>query len=442
MKEKFSERNTSAVLEYPFDFKRYTEQRLREIDDLDERRFAKRVLLEGLGNVIRYTEQKYRELEKRIYEEVRTVENRYETAMTIVRREHYDPTNPTLYPVCGHDLEPEKLAAELSGSEKLYLGTIFLELNEAEQREFERYETFSGFVRSEDGRKEALFHISRTGRYRAAIGELYQIFLDNHVPWETVNTGYLDKFYDVFLVLPHDDGPESTEAGCVLLRDAEIEFGSFSSCVRYDRIPLWNMEWVRFDGNDFMFPCMDGIYYEHEFSLADKTQKDGYLVQANEEILEIRHEKDRIVMKSEKETFESWRILHIIQSETVRSLDYDAPLLTNHRRDSFIRRYSESSGVRLMTKADLMRRIMELDVGDFIEAVGYEIDSDTKAYPLREGMNWFMQDELFPLDGRKVLVLKFEEKQPGHYLNDSMVRFVISGLQTEISEYRCVGVIV
>ena len=32
-----------GIQEYPFDFERYIEERLREINDLDERRFAKMV---------------------------------------------------------------------------------------------------------------------------------------------------------------------------------------------------------------------------------------------------------------------------------------------------------------------------------------------------------------------------------------------------------------
>lgn len=71
-----------------------------------------------------------------------------------------------------------------------------------------------------------------------------------------------------------------------------------------------------------------------------------------------------------------------------------------------------------MTKTDLFRRIMELDIRDYIEVIGYEICESTGAYPNVEGMNWFVRDELFPLESRKVLLLKFKEKQPGHYLND------------------------
>ena len=45
------ENNMSAIREYPFDFDRYLEERLREINDLDERRFTKELLLNGLGRV-------------------------------------------------------------------------------------------------------------------------------------------------------------------------------------------------------------------------------------------------------------------------------------------------------------------------------------------------------------------------------------------------------
>ncbi len=56
----------NGIEEYPFDFERYIEERLREIDDLDERRFAKKVLLDGLGRGIRCMEAKYKQLEQRI----------------------------------------------------------------------------------------------------------------------------------------------------------------------------------------------------------------------------------------------------------------------------------------------------------------------------------------------------------------------------------------
>ena len=85
---KWFENNMSAVREYPFDFERYMEQRLREIDNLDERRFMKEILLQGLGSAVQFMEEKYRKLERRVYDEYEPRANQYETVMTIVKREH------------------------------------------------------------------------------------------------------------------------------------------------------------------------------------------------------------------------------------------------------------------------------------------------------------------------------------------------------------------
>uniref|UniRef100_UPI002432C79C hypothetical protein n=1 Tax=Enterocloster clostridioformis TaxID=1531 RepID=UPI002432C79C len=433
--ENWKDNNLSAILEYPFDFERYMEERLREIDDLDERKFAKKLLLEGLGKVIRCTEAKYQQLERRVYEELEIEDNQYEAVLTIVKRSHYDPTNGTLFPVSEEDLDETVLKETWSDGSRRWLGSIFLEASDDRQRDFQDRTKFTGTLVKAEENRAAAFEILPAMRYREVMEGLYLVFQDNHIPWDTINTGYLDKFYDVFIYI------EGTEPAPDSLEEVTIDFEEYKEDIRYGLIPLWNLEWVTFDSADFMLPCINGIYYEHEFSLEDKDEKDGYLIQSNEDILEIRHEKNKIVIKSLKETFENWKALHLVQKETVRSLDYNAPLLTNRKRDSFIRRYAENSRVQLMTKTDLFRRIMELDIRDYIEVVGYEICESARDFPNTEGMNWFVRDELFPMESRKVLLLKFKERQPGHYLNGSMVRFVISQMQLEISEYRCVGVI-
>ena len=422
------------VLEYPFDFERYIAEQLREIDDLEERGFAKKVLLEGLGSIIARTEKSYRELEQRIYRETEVPESRYGIASTVIKREHYDPTNGTLFPVVPTDLWREEGTEALSAGEYLYAGTLFLEAGDDLCAEFEAEGDFTGTA---DG-KETVFHICRAVRYRDAVERLYRIFLDNCVPWTTVNTGYLDKFYDIYV---EQQGMQEENGDGYTAAALDIRFGRYGKMVHMDAIPLWNVEPVTFDSMNFMVPCIDGIHYEHEFATGGDRQEDGYLIQSREEILEIRHETDRIVLRTAKESFQKWTALRIVQGEFMHSLDYDMPLLSNRRKDSFIRRYAEGTGVRLLTKADLFRRIMETDTGDYIEAEDYEILDDGSEYPAQEGMNWFVRDELFPMDGRKVLLLKFRAKSMGHYLNGSMVRFVVSQIQMDVSEYRCVGIL-
>ena len=58
------------MLDSGFDYENYIQKRLKEIDDLDERRFAKELLTESLGKVLKCTESKYDALEKRIQNEL------------------------------------------------------------------------------------------------------------------------------------------------------------------------------------------------------------------------------------------------------------------------------------------------------------------------------------------------------------------------------------
>lgn len=102
------------VLEYPFDFEKYIARQLCEIDDLEERGFAKKVLLEGLGAIIARTEQCYRELEQRIYRELKVPESRYGIVSTVIRLEHYDPMSGTLFPVASMELWREECTEALS----------------------------------------------------------------------------------------------------------------------------------------------------------------------------------------------------------------------------------------------------------------------------------------------------------------------------------------
>ena len=87
-----------GVMEYPFDFQSYIQERLRDIRDLDERHFAKEVLLNGMGKAIQAMERKYEDLQERVYQEIEPEHNRYEISMTVIDRRHFDPTNHTLFP--------------------------------------------------------------------------------------------------------------------------------------------------------------------------------------------------------------------------------------------------------------------------------------------------------------------------------------------------------
>ena len=86
-------------------------------------------------------------------------------------------------------------------------------------------------------------------RYREVMEGLYLVFQDNHIPWDTINTGYLDKFYDVFIYI------EGTEPAPDSLEEVTIDFEEYKEDVRCGLIPLWNLEWVRLTALISCFPA-------------------------------------------------------------------------------------------------------------------------------------------------------------------------------------------
>ncbi len=88
-----------------FDYQKYIQERLREIDDMDERRYAKEVLAEGLGKIFHWTEQKYTALENRVEEELYIPWNRYSVSTTVVEKDVYDPINSYWNPVAPQDTD-------------------------------------------------------------------------------------------------------------------------------------------------------------------------------------------------------------------------------------------------------------------------------------------------------------------------------------------------
>lgn len=433
--------NLSGLEEYPFDFKRYIEERLREIDDLGERGYAKEVLLTGLGNAIQMTEEKYQALERRIYEELELQGSQFEVVTTVIRREHYDAINQTLFPVLEADLQEQKLSKASSSDQEMHAGTIFLKITEAELMRWRPERRFVAFWEYQDQIENVTISVRPAKRYRQQIERLYQMFQDNQIAWETIHVGHLERFFDVYIEIK--SLPErilKNSSPQIFLSELDIQWDDVKPNVEFGMIPLWNIERLSFDSEKFKEATIDGSYYAHDINIKDWVETDGYMIEKNEEILEIRHEQKKIVVKSIQEEFRNWPVLHFTQKKTIRSLDYQESLLTNHKRDTFLGRFSAGSGIRLMTKADLFRRIMDLDIREYIKVVGYEIRETLTEIPEMESMNWFVPEGLIPFNHRRFLLLQFETIQPEHYLTDSMINFVVSQLQMELMEYYLVGV--
>lgn len=415
------------IEEKMFDYEKYIQDRLKEIDDLDERRFAKELLLEGLGNVFTWAERKYDALEKRIQNELDVPWNSFHVFMTIIDRADYDPINHFWFPVCEDDVK-KNIKRECE--------TVYLAADERVCREFNEQKVLVG-TDSKTG-EIVRFRIERSARYQQSIKKLYELFAGNYIPWQTLHLGHLERFYDL---IPEDGTLVDKE------RDEErvFQYGEWDKYIQTGKILLWNIDKTSIHSNEYRIPCIDEAFYEHVFYLSqEQTNEDGYLIEAGEEILSVRYEKNKIILKTKKAPLENVFLYRLYQGKPEESAGYRYPVLSNGRKDNLAARYLHQTGNFIQTPMELHRKIEEMTGGYQINVLGYEIAAHVEGKLLSGDMNVFTGTRIFGQDKRSILLIKMQREAQAEedYLYESQIRYILSVLQMEFLEYRCVGILV
>lgn len=414
--------------EKQFDYENYIQRRLREIDDLDERKYARELLLEGLGKIFAWTDAKYEALEQRICRELNVPGKRFHTYMTIVKKEDYDPINNFWFPVCEQDVK---------GDRKQGYETVYLVADEKGCREFLEQGTVTGIL--EGSGKQIRFLIRKAGRYEEMIKRLYKLFTNNHISWQVVHMGHLERFFE--LVPTQELTPGSR---------VSIQWDKWESCVKTGIIPLWNIQRTAINSREYRMPCIDEVFYEHIFYLPDeRVEEDGYLMETKEDILSLRYEENRVLLKTKKDALKDVCIYRMHQGAPTESYGYQYPVLSNCRKDNLAARYLHQTGNFIQTPMEILRKIEEMSGSYEVDVLGYEItgrvENDMAAGKLFWGdMNGFIGAQVFTDDRRSILLFKMriKEKQQADYLCKSQMRYILSQLQMEFMEYKCVGVLV
>ncbi len=412
------------IEEKAFDYENYIQEQLRRIDDLDERRFAKELLLESLGKMIAWSDLKYDALEQRIQKELDIPWKDFHVCMTVIDRKDYDPINNFWFPVCEEDVKKKQV---------LSCETIYLAADEKECKAFLEMGTLQGI--SENTGESIRFKIKSSDKYLESMNKLYRLFTGNHVPWQTVHMGHVERFFDLVPL---------TEEGQTIGADWIIQDEKWSDLIKRDRILLWNIRQLAVHAREYRVPCIDEVFYEHVFYLPKEQETEaGYLVDAAEAILSIRYEKNKIVLKTTAETLEDITIYQLCQGAPEQSAGYRYPILSNRKKDNLSARYSQQTGNFIQTPLELSRKVEEMADGYQMQVLGYEILDGAEAEYLAGDMNSFTGVRVFTGDTRKILLLRIKanEQYREDYLYASQIRYILSQLQLEFLEYRCMGVL-
>lgn len=405
------------------DYRSYIQSRIREIDDLDERKYAKKILLEGLGEIFRLTEERYLKLSERIQNEIDIPFDKYAVVTTVINKEDYDPINGTLFPVCSEDTEKNSMDNSV---------VIFLEADDSVCQAFLKKKQINGCV--EGSGENISFEIRKCERYLKAVEKLYQLYKYNEIPWDIIHMGYMERFFEMVPV----SGLKEKEG--ISDKNIAFEWGEYSQYVRTDRIPLWNINRFNYQSQDFTVPCIDGMYYEHVIQLNDsQTDRNGYLVGIQKDIESIRYEKNKIILKTKQEMLQETILYGIYNKDIMYSPGYGYKGLSNRRKYSFAGRYTYKTGKFIQTEMELIRKIEELSNNYKLKVVKYELTNILSVPEFEADMNQFIETEIFSNEKRTRLLIHFERPAVEDFLYQSQIRYVLSQLQMEYLEYKCVG---
>lgn len=404
------------------DLQQHIRKRLTEIEDLDERKDAREILLEGLVPIFERMEKRYLDLENQIKREIEIPNEKYAVSMTVIKQKDYDPINGTLYPVIPVLVQEDKEQEKTEPMPCL----IYFAGSYQRKEEFEKTADFQGF---DDNGKPYAIRVRKAKCYQQALSELYQVFVYNKICWTTVNTGYLDRFYEI-------DTDGETDGNSL-----KIDFGSYEEDIKNDMLLLWNIEKFTFQCRKFMVPCMDEKYYEHELDLKNYDLDSGYMLGINEDILKVRHEKDKIIMTSLKESFRDWEAYRFIEKTDTSSHGYTCEMLSNSRKSSFFQNYRERQESSLGSRTELFWMVQSFEHNVYVELEKCEVLETPPESCLEGDMNPFLGNTVFPMETRKTLALYFTRKGQKKNFCEDMVRFFVSQIQLSVCEYKCVGIL-
>jgi len=415
-----------------FDVKKYVKDRLSEIKDKDEYALAKSVLYEGLYKMSEVFEERYKALHNKVYEELERKEESYEIAILLLSKNE-NKFLRMFFPISDLDVIEDK-GSDIkrdSKEDKKSIKTIYLDATDSMCKAFLQENIRLSFTNN--GEKHTiLVQPKRALRYRKELGKLYETFSYNGLRWNTVNTVYLDRFFDIDL----SEIPESAI-------DVEVVYGKYADMIKEELYPIWNIERNVFKSSTFLSPSKDGLYYEREMVKQGNKEIILRLVLKTEGMVGIRHEEEKIIVKSYEESYSDLEGYNIFD---IRYTKEELPigLISNKRKEGMIGRLLNKAKEKIHTEAEIERIIEELDIGEYVSLKSCERLATNKAFleemKILPDMNNFTNENFQLTDESPKLILRFLRNSDSN-LCEAMVRYAISQLQISFDEYICIGVL-
>ncbi len=426
------------------DMKEMIRREIQAIPNLTERVAFKALMEEVFLALYETNEKMYTDLEKRVQDELAYDVNRYGIKTGMIEREYYDESHHLMAPMEEEDLQPKQYdmadivtAIEEKGEfslMKVMLRCDYMQLQDIWNGEVE----FQGTIQTSNPNQtwEITVTLRQNIEYLKKIGQLYQLFIKNGIPWQTINAPYLYKMADVVLTkLP--EGITGEEH----IQRVQIHFRDYNPFICHDVIPIWNIKKVELDSIGFPIPCGDHKNFEHSISIRDYGTQHAYLAEDDSEIQSISQREEKLLITSGVSETKTWNIYMIRNCEDSRIDRYTYPVMQNERMENFAEKFQRKWGQSIKTKAELARFIKGFQLEEYVLYQDCQITQTFEKARETYSMNPFIEDEMRDVRFQRKLILKFKAGRKERWLQRDIVSFIVSEVQRLYPEYECGGIL-
>lgn len=415
-------------------------ERLRKIENLEQRQLLKDIVSGVFVNLIDYQDEMNKKLEERVFNEMDDFENMHDIYVTLSSRENIDPIHECLFPMLRSDLEDQpihmdKLLEPLKNNQPSVLFTLFLECDAMQiQQLLAEQRQFTGKILTSEGQVHVKVMLQKNVTYLQEVEKLHSIFQMNGVPWKTINHPYIHKFFDVLLV----ECPPLREETEIL--EFVIDLEEYEDKKRLNMVPLWNIERIELKNIGFPIPALDKVNYEHVLSIRKTGAQHGYLVDGCEgDIRYIKRGENELTIVSPHDKSGVWQLLKIAkrEEEKIGRLEYE--LVSNRRKNHFTHKFANKYTPAVKTKGEIIRLINSFEVAEKVELVTIDVLETFNGESVSYSVNPFFIEELGEHSNKNVMLLTFKAKEHINFMLNDILSFLVSEVQRYFIEYKCVG---
>ncbi len=418
----------NIIFNQGFELDQFTESRLLDLKNQDERAYARKMMEQMFKEVAHYANDSYKELEKKIEHELFGIRKCIITT-GIIEREKFDLSNKEMFPMCKEDLIESKIKTSdllecLKSAKEFWVYSIFLQADYSIIKElWDRKKIFSCIIKTLEGEYKGSVFVKPQTKYNKALKELYEVFQINGITWHTVCAPYVNKMFDVYV-----DSADVLD--CEEIEQIIIDFKEYTKYVKFHMVPTWNIEQVKVIADIQPEACIDELHYRHIINEKRLDVKSEYLVtNRNAQILEVNRGKNLTIVSTQQDV-KSWILYRVVQKQ---SMQYDYIVMPNQSK--------EMKNQVPRTKGGIFEFINMLGYSEFVilnNILFLEDKVEEDSYPMEK----FISDEIaIPKIGTYML-LEFGIKGSEDYLTRDIISYLITALQREFREYICLGKIV